>query len=252
MSRRPVMAGNWKMYKNREDTQITCRRMLELVEGVEDTEIVLFPAFTSLAAAWEILNGTAIGLGAQNVHWENEGAYTGEVSIPMLIDAGCRYVILGHSERRQYFKETDEMVNRKMERVSKTALTPILCVGETLDQRETGRAQEVVLGQLEKALDGLTDSELSRMMIAYEPVWAIGTGMTATPEVAQEVHYMIRNWLGGRFSSELPGKVRILYGGSVKPSNVGELMAQDDIDGALVGGASLEAESFAKLVRYRG
>ncbi len=250
MSRRPVIAANWKMFKTRAEARQTCLRLLELVGDVRDVDIVVCPAFTALAAVSEVVADTVIGLGAQNAHWEDEGAYTAEISVPMLEECGCRYVVLGHSETRQYLGETDQRVNRKLARVLASDLIPIVCVGESFVQRESGRVSQVVLGQLEKALDGLTDERLSRMIIAYEPLWAIGTGRTATPETAQEVHAMIREWLRDRFSQALPGQVRILYGGSVKPSNVAELMAQDDIDGALVGGASLEAESFAKLVGF--
>ncbi len=251
MSRRAVIAANWKMFKTRAEARETCGRLLQLVGDVQDVEIVVCPPYTALDAAREVVADTVIGLGAQNTHWEDEGAYTGEISVPMLEECGCRYVILGHSETRQYLGETDQRVNRKLLRVLAGDLIPIVCVGESFVQRESGRVSQVVLGQLEKALDGLTADGLSRMIIAYEPLWAIGTGRTATPETAQEVHAMIREWLRDRFSQTLPAEVRILYGGSVKPSNVAELMAQDDIDGALVGGASLEAESFAKLVRFR-
>lgn len=244
------MAGNWKMFKTRGESRRMIQRLLPLVADAKEVEIVVFPPFTALAAVSELVAGSAVRLGAQNAHWEEKGAYTGEVSVEMILDSGCQYVILGHSERRQYFRETDEMVNLKLRRALSVGLTPIVCVGESLEQREAGRAKEVVLAQLERGLVGLTGSDLSRIIIAYEPLWAIGTGRTATPETAQDVHYMIRNWLGERFSPDLPGTVRILYGGSVKPSNVADLMAQDDLDGALVGGASLEAESFAKLVKF--
>ncbi len=250
MSRRPAIVANWKMFKIREEARSTCVRLLELVGDCRDVEIVVCPPFTALSTVAEVIAGSVVALGGQNAHWEDEGAYTGAISFRMLLDCGCKYVILGHSERRQLFKETDEMVNLKVKKALRTDLVPIVCCGETLQQRESGRAQDVVLTQLERALEGLTADNLSRMIIAYEPIWAIGTGWTATPELAQEVHYMIRNWLRERFSAALPGQVRILYGGSVKPSNVANLMAQDDIDGALVGGASLEAESFAKLVRF--
>ena len=250
MSRKPVIAANWKMFKTRSEARRTCVRLRRLVGDYSQVEVVVCPPFTALETACEALQGSAIGLGAQNVHWEPEGAFTGEISIEMLVDAGCRYVILGHSERRQLAGETDRRIRRKLKRVLFSQLTPILCVGETLEERESGRVREVILGQLERALAGLTAPQVSHIILAYEPVWAIGTGRTATPEIAQEVHYLIRAWLGQRFSPEAPGRVRILYGGSVKPDNVVELMKQDDIDGALVGGASLEAASFAKLVRF--
>ncbi len=251
MSRRPVIAGNWKMFKTRGEACETARRLLELAGNVEDVEIVVFPPFTALDAVHQVVAGTNIGLGAQSVHWEAQGAYTSEIGVPMLIDCGCQYVLIGHSETREYLGETDGRVNRRLARVLKSELIPIVCVGESLQQREAGRVSQVVLGQLEKGLDGLTAERLFHIIIAYEPIWAIGTGRTATPEIAQEVHSMIREWLRDRYSAELPAQIRILYGGSVNPGNVAELMAQDDVDGALVGGASLEAESFAKLVRFR-
>ncbi len=251
MSRTPIISGNWKMFKNRQEAQQSCRRIAADCSDVEGVETIVFPPFTALDAVSQVVKGTGLQLGAQNVHWEEQGAYTGEISCSMLLDCGCQYVLLGHSERRQLFGETDESVNLRLKAVYKTSLTPIICVGESLSQRESGRAREVVLGQLERGLHELTANDLFRIIIAYEPLWAIGTGRTATPETAQEVHYMIRSWLGERFSADLPGRIRILYGGSVKPSNVRDLMAQDDIDGALVGGASLDPESFVQLIRYQ-
>ncbi len=251
MSRKPLIAANWKMHKTLAESRRTGRELRQLVDDVADVEVVVCPPFTSLAALGEELEGSRIGLGGQDAHWEENGAYTAQISVGMLQDCGCRYVILGHSEMREYQAETDRRVNRKLKRVLESELAPIVCVGEKLAEREAGRARDVVLGQLEKAVEGLAEPRLGRLIIAYEPVWAIGTGRTATPDTAQEMHSLIRGWLGKRFSSELPGKTRILYGGSVKPSNVAELMAQPDIDGALVGGASLEASTFAKLVRFR-
>lgn len=251
MSRTPIISGNWKMFKTREEARTTCRSILEKTRDVEGVEMIVFPPFTALDAVQQVTRGSSLQVGAQNVHWEEQGAFTGEISPRMLLDCGCEYVLLGHSERRQYFGETDESVSRKVKAVLATSLTPVICVGESLSQREAGQARDVVLGQLERGLSELTAQDLFRIIIAYEPLWAIGTGRTATPETAQEVHYMIRNWLGERFSAELPGSIRILYGGSVNPSNVSDLMAQDDIDGALVGGASLNPESFVKLVCYR-
>ncbi len=248
--RKPVIAGNWKMYKTRSETVATLRALRGEVDGEQRSEVVVCPPFTSLAAAAEVLAGSTIALGAQNCAWEDEGAFTGEVSPGMLLDCGCRYVILGHSERRQYFAESDEMIARKLAKVLSTPLTPILCVGETLEEREAGRVSEVVLGQLRRDLADLTEERVSRIIIAYEPVWAIGTGRTATPETAEEVHGMIRRWLSQTYSPDLAEGLRILYGGSVKPGNIAELMAQPDIDGALVGGASLDAASFARIVKY--
>ncbi|UCF37977.1 MAG: triose-phosphate isomerase [Acidobacteriota bacterium] len=250
MARIPVIAGNWKMYKTRPEVKSTLEALRKLVDGVEGVEVVICPTATSLATAAEVLEGSTIRFGAQNVHWAAEGAFTGELSCAMLLDVGCQYVIIGHSERRQYFGETDETVSKRLTQALGTDLTPILCIGETLEEREADRVSDVVLGQLKRALAGLTEDQISRIIIAYEPVWAIGTGRTATPEIAQEVHSMIRTCLEQEYSSELAEGLRILYGGSVKPSNVAELMAQADIDGALVGGASLDAESFAQLVKY--
>ena len=250
MSRKPVIAANWKMFKTRPEARRTCAQLCRLVGDYNKVEIVVCPPFTALETAREVLQGSVIGLGAQNVHWEPEGAFTGEISAEMLVDAGCRYVILGHSERRQLARETNREIQHKLQRVLSSELTPILCVGETLKERDAGAAREVILAQLERALAGLTAPQVSHIILAYEPVWAIGTGRTATPEIAQDVHYLVRAWLGERFSREVPGRVRILYGGSVKPDNVVELMKQDDIDGALVGGASLEAASFAKLAKF--
>ncbi len=250
MARKPVIAGNWKMYKTQSEVVSTIQGLRQKVDGYQAVEVVVCPAFTSLAAAAKALEGSTIQLGAQNVHWEAEGAFTGEISLGMLQDCGCRFVILGHSERRHIFNEADETIARKLTAALGTPLTPILCVGETLDEREADRVEDVVLGQMRRGLDALTEDEVSRIIVAYEPVWAIGTGRTATPEIAEEVHAMIRGWLRDTYSEKLSEGVRILYGGSVKPGNIAELMAQPDIDGALVGGASLKAESFAQIVKY--
>ena len=250
MARKPVIAGNWKMFKTQREVVRTIQGLREKVDGHSAVEVVVCPTSTGLAAAAEALEGSTIQLGAQNVHWEDEGAFTGEISVSMLQDVGCQYVILGHSERRQFFHETDEIIAKKLQKVLTTSLTPILCVGEMLDEREAGRVEEVILGQLAGDLAGLTEELVSRIIVAYEPVWAIGTGKTATPEVAEDVHRMIREWLRNTYSESLSGGLRILYGGSVKPGNIADLMAQPDIDGALVGGASLDADSFAKIVKY--
>jgi triosephosphate isomerase (TIM) len=251
MARQYVIAGNWKMFKTRSEAQSMVLELRQMVQGSEEVEVVVCPPFTALPAVSQVLEGASIRLGAQNVHWEEEGAFTGEISPGMLQDCGCSYVIIGHSERRQYFHETDEVINRKLKKVLATPLIPILCVGEMLEEREAGRVEEVVLGQLEGDLAGLTAESVSRIIVAYEPVWAIGTGKTATPQIAQEVHSMIRRWLAGRYGGELAASIRILYGGSVKPDNAGELMGQEDIDGALVGGASLTAGSFARIVKFK-
>jgi triosephosphate isomerase len=246
--RRPLIAGNWKMYKTAGPARELARAVREAeAPGVE---VVVAPPFTALAAVAEVLRGSAVGLAGQNLHQEAEGAFTGEVSPVMLRDVGCSHVILGHSERRQLFGETDEGVARKGRAAYTHGLTPILCVGETLAEREAGRTTEVVERQLERALRELSADQVAAGVVAYEPVWAIGTGRTATPEQAQEVHAFIRGQVARSHGEAAAGALRILYGGSVKPDNIGALMAQADVDGALVGGASLDAGSFLKIVRY--
>lgn len=250
MSRVPVIAGNWKMHKTSGDARTLARAVREGISGVSDREIVLAPPFTALSAVSSEIQSSPIFLAAQNVHWEQKGAFTGEISVPMLVDAGCRMVIIGHSERRQYFGETDETVNRRMRAVLASTLMPIICIGETLAEREAGKHHSVVRQQLAGGLDGLTGSGLLRIILAYEPVWAIGTGRTASPEIAQEMHGLIRGWLSEKFG-DAAQEVRILYGGSVKPDNIDDLMQQPDIDGALVGGACLETESFLRIIHFR-
>ncbi|MCL6566017.1 MAG: triose-phosphate isomerase [Acidobacteriia bacterium] len=248
--RRAVIAGNWKMHKTQAETRAFFDRFRPLVAGVQHCEIVIAPTFTSLSAAVESSRGTAIAIGAQDVHWESQGAFTGEVSAAMLVEAGCRYVIVGHSERRQYFGETDEWVFRKTRAALAAGLLPIVCVGETLPQRETGQTEAVLERQFRLGLAALTAEEFSRIILAYEPVWAIGTGRTATPELAAEAHRFLRERAAEKFGRAAASALRILYGGSVKPDNIGGLMAQPEIDGALVGGASLDAESFAAIVNF--
>lgn len=250
MSRRPLIAGNWKMYKTRAEAVSMVRELVALVESHPGVDVAVCPPFTAISAVSEVLRPTDIGVGGQNIYWEDEGAFTGEVSASMLLECGCQYVIIGHSERRQYFGETDETVNRKLKKALESGLLPIVCIGEVLAEREAGKVREVVLGQLRGAVAGLTEKDILRMIVAYEPVWAIGTGRTATPEIAEEVHSMIRQWLTGAYSAEIADSVRILYGGSVKPENIAALMAQPDIDGALVGGASLDAATLSRIVKY--
>jgi triosephosphate isomerase len=251
--RKPIIAGNWKMNKTVDEARKLAievkNRTLGLTDGVE---VVICPAFTALAAVAEVLKGSRVGLGAQDLHWEREGAYTGEISAGMLVDAGCGYVILGHSERREYFGETDQTVSNKAHAAHAAGLKPIICVGETLEEREAGIMKDVVRGQVLGSLRDIGEDNMLKVVLAYEPVWAIGTGKTATSEQAQEVHAFIRNILIDLYGLEVALRVRIQYGGSVKPDNIRDLMAQPDIDGALVGGASLEAETFAKVVGYRG
>ena len=249
--RRPVIAGNWKMYKTQAETRAFFQAFLPLVEAATHCEIVIAPPFTAISAAIEAARSSAVTVAAQNLHWEREGAFTGEVSARILIEAGCRSVIIGHSERRQYFGETDESVHRKTKAALDAGLTPIVCVGETLAEREGNRTQDVLSRQFESGLAALTPAQFSRILIAYEPVWAIGTGRTATPEMAAEAHGFLRQLAAARFSPEQASALRILYGGSVKPDNIRGLMAQEEIDGALVGGASLDPKSFASIVNFQ-
>jgi triosephosphate isomerase len=244
--RKPILAGNWKMFKTEAEAVDFFKNFKDQVADVSDRTILFCLPFPALSRVANDLRGSNIALGAQNLHWEDQGAFTGEVSAPMLKAVGCTYVIIGHSERRQYFGETDETVNKKVKAAFKHNLLPIVCVGETLEQREKGEAFKIIERQVSRGLHSLDISHLSLVIIAYEPVWAIGTGKTATPAQAQEVHAFIR----GLLPKDVAEGVRILYGGSVKPDNVKELMAQPDIDGGLVGGASLKPDSFAKIVKY--
>ncbi len=248
--RKPVMAANWKMHKTPRETGEFFTALKPLVEDSGHCEVVVCPPFTGLAAAVEAAAGSAIGIGAQNLYWEKQGAFTGEIAPGMLSAAGCRYAIIGHSERRQFFGETDETVSRKITAALEAELIPIVCAGELLDEREAGRTEAVLKKQLNGAFSALTAGQFSPIIIAYEPVWAIGTGKTATPEMAAEAHRFLRGLVGELFGPESAQQVRILYGGSVKPANVKGLMAQPGIDGALVGGASLEPGSFAAIVNF--
>jgi len=248
--RLPLMAGNWKMHKSVGEAIALVQALKESLADVTEREILVCPPFTALYPVAEALKGSDIQLGAQNIYPQEEGAYTGEVSPTMLLDLGCRYVILGHSERRQHFKETDEFINRKVHLALEHGLRPILCVGETLEQREAGQEVAMVTKQVKECLAGVTGQEMKEVVIAYEPVWAIGTGRTATPEQAQTMHLTIRDILKGLYGQETAEATRIIYGGSVKPDNVDDLMREPDIDGALVGGASLKAESFTRIVRF--
>jgi triosephosphate isomerase (TIM) len=247
--RKKIIAGNWKMHLDERESESLIQGILSRLGGVTGGEVVVCPPFTSLSMAGKLLRGTNIGLGAQNMHWEKKGAFTGEISANMLLTLGCRYVILGHSERRTYFGETDETVARKERAAAGAGLIPIVCVGETLAQREAGTTAEVVERQVRGAFAGLSPEGFAGTVIAYEPVWAIGTGLNATDEQAQEVHSLIRTLLGGLFGAGVAESTRIQYGGSMKPSNARGLLAQPDIDGGLIGGAALEAESFVEIVR---
>jgi triosephosphate isomerase len=246
--RKPIIAGNWKMNKSVAEAVVLASDIKrDLAEHI-DTEVVLCPPFVSLKAVSDIVSGTQIKLGAQNMHFEKDGAFTGEVSASMLRDVYCRYVILGHSERRTYFGETDTVVNKKVKAALAASLKPIMCVGESLKQREAGETNSFVTSQVEKGLAGVADG-ISEVVIAYEPIWAIGTGLTATPAQAQEVHAVIRGVVESMFDKAVAGRMRIQYGGSMKPSNAKELLQQPDIDGGLIGGAALDARSFIEIVQ---
>ena len=253
-NRRPVIAGNWKMYKTVAETRTFFAALHPLVADAKNCDMVIAAPFTALAAAVDAARGSAISIAGQNLHWETEGAFTGEVSAAMLREAGCRSVLIGHSERRQFFGETDETVRKKVRAALAAGLVPIVCVGELLAEREASQTEAVLARQFAGAFTGLpgqlTAAEFSRIIIAYEPVWAIGTGRTATPELAAAAHNFLRKLAADSFSPELASQLRILYGGSVKPENCKGLMAQEDIDGALVGGASLDAKSFAGIVHF--
>ncbi len=248
--RKKVIAGNWKMYKDVDETVDLVRSITSLLTSNRpDVTVVICPPFTSLGAAGSLLKGSPIALGAQNMSEHDEGAYTGEISWKMLKSVGCEYVIVGHSERRQYFQESDDLINRKARKALAHDLRPIICVGETLKDRESGVTEQVVGRQLEGVLSGLGASDMGRLIIAYEPVWAIGTGKNATPQEAQQVHEFIRGLVGRLFGASAADGVIIQYGGSVKPDNAADLLAQDDIDGALVGGACLKADSFLSIIK---
>jgi len=247
-SRKPIVAGNWKMNKTVAEAIDLATAIKRDLAGCKDVDIVLCPPFTALKAVSDVITGTHIDLGSQNMHWEKSGAYTGEVSAEMLREVYCHYVILGHSERRAYFGETDQIVNRKTKAALEGNLTPIVCVGETLQEREGGKTNDVVGTQIRGSLAGLSPRQLVDSVIAYEPVWAIGTGKTASPEQAQEVHAFIRSVLSEMADQAVAQSVRIQYGGSVKPSNAKELFSLPDIDGGLIGGAALEARSFIDIV----
>ncbi|MFO7889864.1 MAG: triose-phosphate isomerase [bacterium] len=243
------IAGNWKMNKTFGEVNILLSELKKMIMDLSAIDIAVCPPYPYLSLAVEILKGSDIAVGAQNMAWEKSGAYTGEVSPDMIKDVGCKYVILGHSERRKYFSESDELINKKIKLAISSDLYPIVCVGESLEQRENNETEHIVKTQIAGCLRGLLLNEIQKVTIAYEPLWAIGTGKTATPEQAQKVHQMIRDWLRNDYDREIAESVRIQYGGSVKPENAELLLSQPDIDGALVGGASLEAESFAAIIK---
>ncbi len=247
--RKIIIAGNWKMNKTQIEAIEFVNQLKRAIADIQEVDIVVCPPFTALADVKDVLLESNIGLGAQNLFWEDSGAYTGEVSAPMLKSLDVQYVIIGHSERRQYFQETDVTVNKRLKSALKHGLIPIVCIGETLAEREAGKTFVVIKTQCVGGLQGMSVEEMKKIILAYEPVWAIGTGKTATPEQAQEVHAFIRRQLQEMFDEETAAEVRIQYGGSVKPDNTNDLMSQPDIDGALVGGASLKADSFVDIIK---
>lgn len=249
-TRKPLIAANWKMYKTPSQASEFVSAFLPLVHGHTRDEIVVCPPFVDIAAVVAAAHGSKIHVGGQNMHWQEEGAFTGEISAGMLAASGCTYVILGHSERRQFFGETDETVNQKLHTALKHKLLPIVCVGELLAEREAGKTEEVLLRQTARGLASVAPDLARHIVIAYEPIWAIGTGKTATPEMAAEAHLIIRSQVARSLGREIADAMRILYGGSVKPENAASLLGQPEIDGALVGGASLDPHSFAKIVLY--
>ncbi len=246
--RRLMIAGNWKMNKTVAEGVDLVRKLSYATNNITSLDILVCPTFTALKSVSEAIKGTNIKLGAQNMFWEESGAYTGEISPLMIKDVGCEYVIIGHSERREYFGETEETVNKKLKSALSYSLKPILCIGEKLAERESGATERVLETQIVGALDGFSAVEMEQIIIAYEPIWAIGTGKTATPEIADSTQKFIRDKIASIFNSQLANKIRILYGGSVKPENAKDLLSCENIDGALVGGASLDADKFAKII----
>jgi triosephosphate isomerase (TIM) len=250
MARKKLIAANWKMYKTPDQARDFFRDFLPLIANHDRDEIVICPPSIDLCAAVDAVKGSTVAIGAQNLHWEKEGAYTGEVCPSMLLAMGCTHAIIGHSERRQYFGETDDMVNFKLKAALEAGLTPIVCVGEVLEEREAGMTEDVLRRQCLRAFHAISGKKAGKLVVAYEPVWAIGTGKTATPQLAAESHSLIRGEAAKAFGQQFADKLRILYGGSVKPDNAKALMAEEEIDGALVGGASLDPKSFAAIVKY--
>ncbi|CAB5110571.1 Triosephosphate isomerase (EC [Olavius algarvensis associated proteobacterium Delta 3] len=250
-NRTPLIAGNWKMYKTCPEAVNAAERLAGLIPGGLNVDVMIAPAYTALFPVADVLRGSIVALGAQNLYWETEGAYTGEVSAAMIQSAGCSHVIIGHSERRQFFGETDENVNRKIRAAVDARLVPVLCIGETEAERDAGETFAVLDKQVQMGLESFSLTDLERLVVAYEPVWAIGTGKTATSVQAQEAHRYVRGLVEKTFGDEFAAGLRILYGGSVKPSNVRELMDQPDVDGALVGGASLDPDTFIQIVTYQ-
>ncbi len=248
--RKPIIAGNWKMFKTLSQAIETARELVGLLKEPPVADVMIAPSHVLLHPLYKVFESSHVALGAQNLFWEDQGAYTGEISAPMLLSVGCRYVIIGHSERRQFFYETNESINKKIKAAIASELSPIFCIGETEGERDAEKTFSVLDKQVQEGLEKFSEGELKDLVIAYEPIWAIGTGKTATKEQAQEVHAFIRSLIKKIYGNELAKSMRILYGGSVKPKNIAELMGMADVDGALVGGASLEAETFSKIVYF--
>lgn len=248
--RKKIIAGNWKMYKTPAQAREFFNAFLSLVKGHDRDEIVVCPTFLALDAAIQAAKGSSVAIGAQDLHWDKEGAFTGEISALMLVEVGATHVIIGHSERRQFFGETDDTVNLKLKSALEAGLTPIVCVGEVLEEREAGLTDDVLRRQCVRAFHKVSAKKAAKLVVAYEPVWAIGTGKTATPQIASDAHSIIRGEAAKAFGQEFADRLRILYGGSVKPENAKALMSEEEIDGALVGGASLDPNSFAAIVKY--
>ena len=248
--RRAFIGGNWKMFLDRSRAVELATALINGTKDVDDRDILICPAFPLLSDVSQIVEGSKVQLGAQNLFFEKEGAFTGEVSAEMLLSCGCGYVIIGHSERRHIFNEKDELINKKVQAALASGLRPVLCVGELLEEREAGKTQSVVKEQAVKGLENVLPESFDRIVIAYEPVWAIGTGKTATPEDADSVHSFIRETISGLYSDAIAESLRIIYGGSVKPDNIDSLMAKENIDGALVGGASLKSDSFLRIIKF--
>ena len=251
MDRRPLLAGNWKMHTTAQEAQELAFAVVQAAKKVSGRDVMIAPPYTALAAVSTMLSGTGVILGAQNVHWEEQGAFTGEISASMLKDLGCSMAIVGHSERRHVFGETDFMINRRMGGALQLGLIPVFCIGETLKQREAGNTLKVLEGQVRAGLAGIELTDGDKIVLAYEPVWAIGTGKTATESQAQEVHAFIRSLIADIYEKNIAAQIRILYGGSVKPENIDIIMQQDDIDGVLVGGAALEPEMFERIICFQ-
>lgn len=249
--RKPLITGNWKMNKTNSEAVLLVNSLKEKVKDTADVDVMIAPPFTSLTVVSEVLKGSNVALGAQNFYFESSGAYTGEISASMLRECGCSWIIIGHSERRQYFGCTDEIVNKKLKAAIAAGLNPIVCIGETLKEREENKTFDILSQQLNIGLKDLAEEQYERLTIAYEPLWAIGTGRTATPEQAEEAHKYIRNTLSGMYGEETAQSTRILYGGSIKPDNITDIMARENVDGGLVGGASLDADTFARIVKFK-